>query len=60
MCACLDGTPVLTGRQEEGVDPVHDAFVMGRCSVWVDFGEDRGAHDPLCDGGTVHVEIRAR
>ena len=43
--AGLDRAPVLAGRDEHGVDAVHDALVVGRGAVRIELGEARGRGD---------------
>ena len=46
--ARLDGAPVVSGGDQDRVDAVHDALVVGRAAIRVEIGEERG----FLDGAT--------
>ena len=45
--AGLDGAPIVTGCDDDGVDSVHDSFVVCGGAVRVDHGKGIGFGDPL-------------
>src|SRR3546814_2289361 len=62
VCARLDGAPVIAGGDNNGVDAVHDAFVVGGGPIRVDGGESVCVDDTLDDilaGEEVRLERRS-
>lgn len=45
MSCTFDGPPILSGGQADGVDAIHDALVVGDCSIGVLPGEFIGFDD---------------
>ena len=49
MCARLDGSPVIARCNRDGVDAVHDAFVMGCRTMRVCARYFAGEHDVIAN-----------
>ena len=68
MCSRFDAAPIVTCRDGNGVDSVHDPFIMSRGSIRINFSELIGVNDPLSDlrsahrvgGESVLMELQAR
>ena len=50
----FDGPPVVPGGDTDGVDAVHDAFVVGRGPIGINDGEGVGFFDPAGHFAAVH------